>query len=297
MEAVASAYEAAALVALPGRSAQDLDGLYNVYRLSPAIVSGSEPGGEAAFGQLAAWGVRTILSVDGKVPDVEAAARHGMRYVHVPIQYSGIEAAQRLEIAKTFRELEAPFYVHCFHGKHRGPAAAAIGRVVRDGATRQQAIAEMRQWCNTAPTYEGLYAAVATGPLPSEEETAASDFDFAPAHRVDGFRGAMVAIPRKWDLLKASRRRGWRDDPAHPDVVALEEARQLQGLFVQSGTLEESRTAPADFQGWLMEAAEASARLAQALDGRGDGWRLRAEEATAALGRTCASCHAAYRND
>ena len=45
--------------------------------------------------RLADMGVKTILSVDGKTPDVEAAKKLGMRYVHVPIQYRGITESER----------------------------------------------------------------------------------------------------------------------------------------------------------------------------------------------------------
>ena len=49
---------------------------------------------------------------------------------------AGINEDEIAMIAKTFREVEGPFYVHCYHGKHRGPAAAAIGRVALDGLGR-----------------------------------------------------------------------------------------------------------------------------------------------------------------
>ena len=39
---------------------------------------------------IADMGVKTILSVDGKIPDAEEAAKYGIRYVHVPIRYGGI---------------------------------------------------------------------------------------------------------------------------------------------------------------------------------------------------------------
>ena len=72
---------------------------------------------------------------------------------------------------KTFRELDGPFYVHCFHGKHRGPAAAAaLGRIAVDGVPREQAIAEMRQWCGTSEKYEGLYRTIAEVLRPDAED-------------------------------------------------------------------------------------------------------------------------------
>ena len=87
LELSGSAYDRAGDVQLPTASAEEGPGLHNVYHLSDSIISGSEPAGRAAFEELAAMGVKTILSVDGAVPDAETASELGMRYVHVPIQY------------------------------------------------------------------------------------------------------------------------------------------------------------------------------------------------------------------
>ena len=191
-----SAFEAAGEVKLPDVPPGNYPGFVNVYRFSDRIITGSEPVDEEAFAQLSAWGVKTVLSVDGKTPDVEGARRHGLRYVHVPIQYKGLSEDQIAKIAKTFRELEAPFYVHCFHGKHRGPAAGALGAVVLDGLDREHAIAEMRHWCSTASKYEGLYAAVATAAIPTAESTEAYEFDFTSAQHFDGIRDAIIVLTR-----------------------------------------------------------------------------------------------------
>jgi protein tyrosine phosphatase (PTP) superfamily phosphohydrolase (DUF442 family) len=297
-----SAYEAAGRLALPEASPTETPGLHNVYELSDDIISGAEPEGPEALATIASWGVKTILSVDGKVPDAETAAALGMRYVHVPIQYSGIDRDELLRIAKTFRELEGPFYVHCYHGKHRGPAAAAVGRVVLDGVPRDRAIAEMRQWCATASKYEGLYATVAQADLPTSEESAAYDFDFSPAHSFGGLRAGMTELARKWDLVKAAKARGWEVDPEHPDVEPLQEVTQLHQLFEAMAALDEVRAYPDDFRAWLDEGRGGSEALVRALtessmdDAHEVQWRAAADTAHARVSNSCADCHAVYRD-
>ncbi|MEZ6194244.1 MAG: hypothetical protein R3F20_00730 [Planctomycetota bacterium] len=296
-----NAYERALAVTLDKVPARDSDGLHNVFVLSPNIVSGSEPHGEPAIAEIAAMGVKTILSVDGKVPDAEMAARHGMRYVHIPIEYSGMSDTELLEIAKTFRETEGPFYVHCFHGKHRGPAAAAIGRIVLDGAPREQTLAEMRQWCGTAKKYYGLYRTVAECTVPSAEKTAAYDFDFPAARKIEGFRALMVQTPRAHDHLKDLQKRGWEADPAHPDVDAYNEAEKLHQLFSFGETLDEVREEKADFRGWMSDSTKASADLVSALGAIRQGDRRaevidRANEALGRITASCTACHAVYRD-
>jgi len=301
----ATAYDKAGERALERVSPEDHDDLHNVYRLSQNIISGSEPEGENALIKIAAMGVKTILSVDGKVPDAETALRHGMRYVHVPIRYRGISSEELVQIAKTFRELPGPFYVHCFHGKHRGPAAAAVGRLVLDGAPRDQAIAEMRQWCGTAGDYEGLYRTIASGDIPSPEETAAYAWSFPAAFEFKGFRHSMIEVSRTHDNLKSLHKISWAVDPTHPDLDPVHEARQLAQSFEQIMALAAASDEPADFQGWLADAFESSRALHERLQSKDDHQsggiaadRLaEIDRAYSAINASCKACHAAYRND
>lgn len=294
---VGSAYEVAERVVLPKVAPEDHSSLHNVFELSPNIISGSEPHGEEAFRILQAKGVRTILSVDGKVPDAEAAARYGMRYVHIPIQYKGISKSEVAKIAKTFRELKGPFFVHCFHGKHRGPAAAALGRLVVDSLSREQAVAEMRQWCGTAKSYDGLYETIARTTIPDPETTARLDFDFPAAHELEGVAGAMVPLVRAHDHLKDLVKRDFAADPEHPDVDALQEATKLASLFERMNALDSSDYGD-DFRGWLKDSIRASSDLRDHLRTMRDGGTEAslAKKALAQVSASCKACHDVYRN-
>ncbi len=289
----------AAEVRLPARRPEEFPGLHNVFRLSPRILTGSEPHGEEGLDALARLGVKTVISVDGKAPDAEGAARRGMRYVHVPLQYSGVKPGEILRLAKTFRELPGPFYTHCFHGKHRGPPAAEIGRLLLDGVPREQALAEMKQWCGTAEKYGGLYRDVATAALPTAEETAAFAWNFPPRQTFAGLRQLMLPIPRAFDNLEALEKRGFEPDPGHPDVVAAEEANQLASFFEQGTKLEDPadpRLSREDLRAWMADAARESGAIRAALGEGGEGGRDRARKSLGALKNLCASCHKAYRD-
>ncbi len=296
---VKDAYELAGTLELPAVAPEERDDLHNVFALSESIISGGEPHSDEALAHLAGMGVKTIVSVDGKVPDAEAAKRHGLRYVHVPIRYSGISEDELLALAKTFRELEVPFYVHCFHGRHRGPAAAAVGRLVCDGVSRERAVAEMRQWCGTSGSYTGLYEVVASRPLPSAEETAAFAWDFPEADPMEGFRESMVEVTRAHDNLKALAARDWEPDPEHPDLDALNEAEILVGLFRRGAELEEVQAQPEDYRRWMAESVQAGESLVEGLRASrgGDGVAgARAREALERISGSCQACHRAYRN-
>jgi len=292
-------YETAEIVKLPETKPGEWSDLHNVFHLSDDIISGSEPHGDAAMKRIAEMGVKTLLSVDGKVPDAAAAQRYGMRYVHVPIQYSGVTDAEIADIAKTFRELPGPFYVHCFHGKHRGPAGAAVGRIVLDGASREEALAEMRQWCGTSPKYEGLYRDIATRRMPSAAETAAIAFDFPAAHRFEGTREAMIEMARHWDNLVDLGKRDWATDPENPDLDARNEAQKIHGLFTalvgESGFAKE----PDDFRGWMHEAFGHSERLAAQVAAQRGGDTAAgqaAQDTMKSVKKLCDTCHSSYRD-
>lgn len=294
LELAKGAYEAAGDLRLPDRAAEDWPDLENVFHLSEQVHSGGEPLGDRAFARLAAWGVRTVISVDGSAPDHGSARAHGMQTVHIPIQYRGLSNQNVTELVKTFRELEGPFYVHCFHGRHRGPAAAAIGRIVLDGASREQVIAEMRQWCGTSPSYEGLFRCVATTAIPSGATTAEAPFDFPAAATPDNLQSWMASITRSYEYLESRASAGFTSDPAHPDLDPTREARRVSQGFEACLALEEVRSGSPDHLRQMRGALASSKALLAAIEA---GDPVRADGALGTLSGNCSACHRAYRNN
>ena len=313
---VRDAFESASEVQLPAQEPINESGLRNAFRLSESVYSGAEPGSEEAFARLRRWGVKTVVSVDGKAPEVETAARHGLRYVHLPLHYKGIEEETLARLVKTYREMPGPFYVHCFHGRHRGPAAAAIGRLVLDGASRETALAEMRQWCGTSSAYPGLYESIARAELPSVQQTTSLAWDFPGHHPVRAFRSAMADLARCFDELALCRKQHWVAVPAHPDLEPAREAERMIELLRGISLLEEVRNSDADQRKWIADSLAAARDLAQAISDVTDpsGARPivsptagsyfylgsepdgRDQDALDRLSSNCTACHRASRN-
>ncbi len=130
--------------------------LPNTIRVHSNVYSGGLPSGDAAFGELADFGIRTIISVDGAQPNVALAAKHGLRYVHLPHGYDGISEDRVNELAKAVKDLPGPIYIHCHHGKHRSPAAAAVACVAAGLVPDTQALAILKL-AGTSRRYRGLY--------------------------------------------------------------------------------------------------------------------------------------------
>lgn len=300
IELEGTGYALATKEALPERKPEDSEGLHQVFQLSKNIISGAEPTGEAAFKRIADMGVKTILSVDGKTPDAETARKYGLRYVHVPIKYSGITTDEIDKIAKTYRELEGPFFVHCFHGKHRGPAGAAIGRLVLDGASREQALAEMAQWCGTAQKYEGLFQTIAKAEMPTAAQSKASSFAFDEAHPFEGIRSGMILLTRAWDNIKYLEKGDFKPNAEHPDLDAVNEAEKAKQLLAQMHASDEMLSKPKDYQDWMKDSAEGAVALHQSLyklkEGQADALATARKHFTT-VKQACSACHKAYRNN
>lgn len=279
----------------PGAPAsQAAGGLHNVLPLTPKVTSGSVPQTDADFAELKAMGIRTIISVDGATPDVERAHRYALRYVHLPIGYDGMTPQRRMELARAIRDLPGPIYLHCHHGMHRGPAAAAAAAITLGELTPEQGIAFL-QTAGTSPNYRGLYAVVRTAVVASPDQLNATCCDFPEIAPIPGFVAAMAEAQEVYDRLALIRDAGWCTPAEHPDLVPLAEAGRLEGLL--RAMLDDPETAehPAGFAAHLAEARE----LAQELE---DGLSIHAPqpELTAGLaqiGRSCKECHTQYRDN
>lgn len=269
-----------------------LPGLHNVFHLSAKLYSGSVPEGEAGFRSLRDLGIRTIITVDGARPDVAMARRFVMRYVHLPFGYDGCPLPTATRIVRAVRDLPGPIYLHCHHGKHRSPAAAALVHIALDGASNDEAVAFMRR-AGTAPEYTGLYAEAQEYRRPTSAEIDRAPAEFPELAPVPPLAGAMVRIDERFANLQLARAEEWGVPKAHPDLLPAHEALQLRELFrelTRDGSL---AGRPAPFHRDLSAAEAGAAALEAALRAS------QREDATRAMDRvaaTCVSCHAIYRN-
>jgi hypothetical protein len=274
-------------------------GLHNVYRISHDLFSGNSPEGEEGFRSLKELGVKTVISVDGARPEVFAARKYGLRYVHLPFGYDGIPRQRVLELAKVVRVLPGPFYIHCHHGKHRGPAAAAALHLCMDEkCSVQQALAEMKR-AGTDPHYTGLYAVPQALARPTEDELDRLPASFPEVAEVSGLAQLMVGIDLRWENLKRLKAAGWKPLLDHADLDPPHEALQLGEQYREAGRLQQVGKRPEEFRRWLADgerkASELERLLRHAIGGE-PAARHAADEAFKKAGAACTQCHAKYRD-
>ncbi len=273
-------------------------GLENVYQYSEGVYGGSGPYTESDLAELKRLGIDLVVSVDGAIPKVELAEAEEIRYVHIPIGYDGVSREAQVRLVKAF-EMSESVYVHCHHGKHRGPAAIASLLVGMDLISNEEAV-EILKFVGTSDQYHGLYRDVQNAHVVSDEELAAVGLLPSIAD-ISDFTRSMSSIDIHWDHLKMSRDAGWKAIPEHPDVDPAHEAlmlnEQLQELLRQDAEIEYSEEELAelqDFRDLLKESTKQSAELESGL--RQGATIEYLERQYQALKQSCLNCHEAYRN-
>ncbi len=249
-------------------------GLANLHRWNESLLTGGAPEGDAAFDALRGLGVRTLVSVDALPPDLGRAAARGMTYAHLPIGYDRVPPARALELAKVLRDSGGVVYLHCHHGKHRGPCAAVaalrcLGRLGDDPRGQLAAV-------GTDPHYAALIDSALAAPVPTAAELDALPAEFPSRAEVAPLAELMVAMDGTFAKLKT------RPTP--------EGALQLAELYREANRLPEVERRGPDFARLLSDGERAALELKAAPAGEGAG-RL-----VARLGAQCKACHERYRD-
>jgi len=267
--------------------------VHNLFRASTNVFSGNSPDSDAAFAEIAKLSVKTIISVDGGKPLVDLARKHGMRYIHLPIGYDGVPSNRVAELTKAAQTAEGPFYVHCHHGLHRGPAAVAVICEATGGWTTNQAVGWLKQ-AGTSPDYSGLYRSAMEFRLP-EAAALARIVELPEVAKTSSLVEAMVAIDEECARLKEAQKTGWKNIPNQPDIVPAHTATILWEHFKEMVRLNDTAKRPDDYRIKLAASEKAADQFRALLrDSKSD--TAARDAAFKSLGQTCGACHQAYRN-
>lgn len=277
-------------------------------QVADEVISGGLPEGPEAFAELQALGVRTIVSVDGATPQVELASKYGMRYVHLPHGYDGIAPELAARLAQALRDLPGPIYIHCHHGKHRSPAAAAVA-CIGAGRISIQTGREVLKLAGTNPKYVGLYRAVESAVALPAASQAGNAEDYPEIAELPWMARAMVAIDAQIESL-----RPWiestRDNDGEEGVEGLKLRDHLdevgRAALLLREEYKEMRRRPWEvdgdaerFQQLMLQSEQAAEEIETLLDQPGPWTLSRRQSLQAPWGRLmqgCKDCHEAYRD-
>jgi|694.fasta_scaffold80310_1 hypothetical protein len=272
------------------------------------VISGGLPEGPEAFAELQAMGVRTILSVDGATPSVELAKKYGMRYVHLPHGYDGIAPELAAKLAQALRDLPGPIYIHCHHGKHRSPAAAAVA-CIGAGKISIQTGREVLRLAGTNPKYVGLHQAVESAVALPAANPAGRAEDYPEIAELPWMARAMVAIDTQIEFLRPwIESTGGEDGREGGDGLPLREKldQVSRAALLLREEYKEMRRRPWEFDGdaerfqqLMVQSQHAAEEIETLLDQPGPWTPARRQSLQAPWGRLmqgCKDCHEAYRD-
>lgn len=266
-------------------AAMEHEHLARLIQVSPSIYSGAQPHTAASFASLKELGIKTVVSVDGARPNIEAAAAEGLRYIHIPIGYDAIPEAAGDALAKLMTEVELPVYFHCHHGRQRGPAAAAVALRASTGCDAETALAVL-QAAGTSSKYGGLWRDVEAwmSPRPGKEIAELQAVQELPAFTVE-----MANLDRTWDRIKLLRKAEWESVSLVPETqLLLQQLQDCAGQIPAAYHLQDQKLHRGMEE--VVGFAERLQRAAETLD------KDLLEESYSDLRASCNDCHADYRN-
>ncbi len=267
--------------------------LPNAFWITDNVISGGLPDGDEAFQELKELGVKTILSVDGARPNLAAAKKYGLRYVHLPFGYNGIPSDRMLGLATAVRDLPGPIYVHCHHGKNRSPAATATVCVTL-GTLDNAAALSVLKTAGTAAGLRGLFQAVESARPVDASVLDRLKVDFPESVDVPPLTDAMVIIDETHDHLGKLAAAGWRSPADQPDLEPAHEADLLGEQFAALLSSQEAEQRPKPFQELLRTSAASARELAADIRAGRDAKHL--GTALERVSNNCKECHQKYRD-
>lgn len=271
-------------------------GLENFLRVGERIYSGGEPNLEGLL-RLKDQGITTIVSVDGLPPDLGSAEKLGLEYIHIPLGYDGIGERERRQFATLVKHVKGKIYIHCHHGKHRGPAAVAACMILSGDLDQEQAIAYMTV-AGTSRDYKGLWDSVAA--IKRGEVEAGNINELSNRVESDDIAQYMAKLDRRWEEIQNQKRNSPDFNPsdrnkAHQDAIAIMESLRESARTVQrdrEGRWGDVKSLQA-LVDQLQRSSETAEQFASAI--KSDD-KKKASESFSSLAQQCKSCHEKYRD-
>ena len=270
-----------------------LQHISNAIRLHPQLISGAGPTNANGFRELSRLGVKTVISVDGSRPDVKLAKQFGLRYVHLPHGYDRIKPSRVREIARAIHELPGPVFIHCHHGRHRGPAAATAAGIVLGFIPHKQADAILKV-AGTGPQYTGLFRSVRTTRRLSIAEIESVDVTFQEFVKPPPFVDVMTRLAAIFEQLE--------NHPAAKNAQSKPDSQQTQAhnallleeLFVELQRDPTVKSRPQEFRNLLSGSEQSARRLHAAFKSKSVEPEL-VRQQLRKIRQDCSKCHNKFR--
>ncbi len=135
----------------PARPAQwaqpieNLQGLPNFHQVSDILYRGAQPEDEG-FAELKKLGIQTVVNLRSLHSDRSECEEAELDYVKINCQAWEAEEEEVVDFLKVLADPDRrPVFVHCQHGADRTGMMVAVYRVIAQGWSKEDAIAEMTE--------------------------------------------------------------------------------------------------------------------------------------------------------
>ncbi len=114
----------------------------NWYRVDADVFRSEQPT-RAAFEEMRAKGIRTIINLRHDLSDESLTSGLGFGLVEIPIRAWGFSEDDIVKVLKAIQAAPKPVLVHCQMGSDRTGVVIAMYRIVFQGWTKEDALAEL----------------------------------------------------------------------------------------------------------------------------------------------------------
>lgn len=120
-------------------------GLPNFHQVSDTLYRGAQPEDEG-FAELKELGIKTVLNLRSLHSDRSECEENNLDYVKITVQAWEAEEEEVVECLQVLIDSERqPVFLHCQHGADRTGMMLAIYRILEQGWSKEDAIAEMTE--------------------------------------------------------------------------------------------------------------------------------------------------------
>ena len=135
----------------------ELPGCPNLHKVDDMFYRGGQPTAEG-FRKLKELGIRTVINLRALHSDREEIGKTDLAYEEISVKAWHPEDEDLVRFLRIVTDKNrAPFFVHCQYGSDRTGTMMAVYRIVIQGWTKDEAIAEMTQGgLGFHPTWENL---------------------------------------------------------------------------------------------------------------------------------------------
>lgn len=119
--------------------------LPNLHRVTPRLYRSAQPDA-AGFEAAARLGIGTVINLRQMVRDESLTSHPGLTLLRVPMKARAVaekDGARLVEALRLLHQAERPVLVHCHHGADRTGVVCALYRMLHQGWTREEAMAEL----------------------------------------------------------------------------------------------------------------------------------------------------------